>query len=214
MLSGVAAEDFEIHGGRIRQVQTTSGPMSAGCVCIATGAWSQGLVARLGAEPKVKPIRGQIALLSTRQPVFKHVINEGPRYFVPRPDGRLLVGSTEEDAGFDRSTTAGALAGLLDFAIGLAPSLADAKLECTWAGLRPSTPDGQPYIGRVAGLDNAFVAAGHFRSGLHLSTGTAVVMSQLIRGLAPQIDLTPFQLDRVPSEHVDMDSPHFENVFH
>ena len=214
IVSGVAAEDFEIGGGRVRQVRTNTGVMSAESVCITTGAWSQALVARLGIEPSIKPIRGQIALLATRQPVVSRVVNEGACYFVPRSDGRLLVGSTEEDVGFDRNTTAGGLAGLLDFAIGLAPTLAHATLERSWAGLRPSTPDGQPYLGRVPGLENAFVAAGHFRSGLQLSTGTAVVMSQLIRGEQPQIDLSPFRLDRIADVTVDFDSPEFENVFH
>jgi glycine oxidase len=139
-------------------------------------------------------------LLSTRERVVSRIINEGPRYLVPRDDGRVLVGSTEEDAGFDRSTTAGAQADLLAFALGLVPALAGARVERSWAGLRPATADGVPYLGRVPGVQNAFVAAGHFRGGLQLSTGTAVVMSQLAAGGEAEVDLSSFALDRAASD--------------
>jgi glycine oxidase len=115
---------------------------------------------------------------------------------VPRDDGRVLVGSTEEEAGFDKSTTKEAIRELTQLAIELVPTLRHAQVERTWAGLRPGSFDGLPYLGPIPGLENAFVAAGHFRSGLHLSTGTAVVMGQLIRGLQPEIDLAPFQIAR------------------
>ena len=139
-------------------------------------------------------------LLALARPIVSRIINEGSRYLVPRDDGRLLVGSTEEDAGFDKSTTAGGMAGLLEFALGLVPDLAAAQIERSWAGLRPSTSDGLPYLGRVPELENAFIAAGHFRAGLQLSTGTAVVLSQLIRGLEPAIDISSFRVDRDASD--------------
>ena len=87
---------------------------------------------------------------------------------------------------------------MLAFAFGLVPALETARLERSWSGLRPATRDGLPYLGRVPGLENAFMAAGHFRGGLQLSTGTAVVMSQLIEGRPVEIDLSPFRLDREP----------------
>jgi glycine oxidase len=144
----------------------------------------------------IRPIRGQIVLLQTDRATPRHIINDGPRYLVPRGDGRVLVGSTEEDVGFDKRTTADGVAGLLEFARTLLPALGTAQFEHSWAGLRPATADGRPYLGRIPGLENAFVAAGHFRSGLTLSPGTAVVMSQLIRDQTPSIDLAPFRLDR------------------
>jgi glycine oxidase len=111
-------------------------------------------------------------------------------------DGRVLVGSTEEDVGFDKANTDDGVAGLLQFAHRLIPSWQGAAVERTWAGLRPSTPDGLPYLGRVPALRNAFVAAGHFRSGIYLSPATAVVMSALIRGEQPPVDLAAFHIDR------------------
>ena len=142
------------------------------------------------------PVRGQMVLYKCEQQPFHRVINEGSRYLVPRSDGRVLVGSTEEEVGFDKSTTDSALRELMTLARELVPQLTPDKVERTWAGLRPGSYDGMPYLGSVPGLDNVFVAAGHFRSGLFLSTGTAVVMGQLIRGVTTDVDLRPFRVGR------------------
>jgi glycine oxidase len=106
---------------------------------------------------------------------------------VPRPDGRILVGSTEEDAGFDVRPTAGGVAGLLEFAAALVPALAGAPLQRCWAGLRPGSPDGLPFLGPV---------------GIQLSPGTGLVMSELLLGRQPSLSLEPFRLDRQPSPPV------------
>jgi glycine oxidase len=119
----------------------------------------------------------------------------GKLYMVQRPDGRLLVGSTEENAGFDKRTTAGAIADLLQFACSLLP-LADAPLECCWAGLRPGNPDGLPYLGPVPGLANLFVAAGHFRSGIQMSPATGLLMKELLMGQTTTLPLEAFRVDR------------------
>lgn len=194
--SGTPAEDFEIHGGRIIAVRSASGRLVADRFCIASGAWSHTVAARLGPPLAIRPIRGQILLLNCQRPLLRAIVNEGSRYLVPRPDGRLLVGSTEEDAGYDRSNTPAGVAGLVEFAMGLAPALGSVQLERTWAGLRPATSDGLPYVGRVSGLDNAFIAAGHFRSGLQLSTGTAAVLARAMCDETPPVDLAPFRLNR------------------
>jgi glycine oxidase len=99
---------------------------------------------------------------------------------VPRPDGRFLVGSTEEEAGFDKRTTATASRDLSALGCHLVPGLAEAHLERCWAGLRPGSPDGLPYLGAVPGLENLFVAVGHFRSGIQLSPGTGFGMKELL----------------------------------
>jgi glycine oxidase len=98
--------------------------------------------------------------------------------------------------GFDRSNTPSVVEELLGFALEMVPELSGAALERCWSGLRPATADGLPYMGPIPGLDNAFIAAGHYRSGLQLSPGTAVLMSQLIRGKTPDIDLSSFRVDR------------------
>ncbi len=198
---GVEAEDFHIRERRIEGVQTVSGTLRAKRYCIASGAWSRAIAARLGWQPEIKPIRGQIVLLALDRSPLTRIVNDGPRYLVPRNDGHVLVGSTEEDAGFDKRTTAEGIGGLLSFALSLAPALAEARFERSWAGLRPGTADGLPYLGRLPDYDNGFIAAGHFRSGLQLSTATAVVMAELMRGRQPQIDLTVFSPQRSLAQH-------------
>ena len=130
------------------------------------------------------------------QPPLARVVNEGLRYLVPRDDGRVLVGSTEDDVGFDRGTVPAAIADLRQFGESLCPALAGGRLERSWAGLRPASLDGLPYLGRIGALENAFLAAGHFRSGLQLSAGTAVVMAQLLAGEPPPVGLAPYRVDR------------------
>jgi glycine oxidase len=193
--------------GRVNTVWAGNERFTPGHVCIASGAWTGEIARNLGFELSVKPIRGQIVLLKTPSKLFSRIVNVGPRYLVPREDGRILVGSTEEDVGFDPSTTAAAVSGLLDFALSQAPGLKQAEVERAWAGLRPATPDGLPYLGRVPGFDNLFVAAGHFRSGLSLSCASARVVGQLVRGAAAEVDLADFQVGRAEA-HVSSSSPH------
>ena len=195
---GVEAEDFLVADGCIVGVRTVAGKLSADSVCICGGAWSQSLAARLRVEPvpRIHPVRGQMVLLACDQPLVSRVVNDGPQYLVPRQDGRVLVGSTEEDVGFDNRTTGGAISDLLRFAQGLLPALAAARFERCWSGLRPGTADGMPYLGRLPGLDNAYIAAGHYRQGLHLSPATAVVMADLICGRPAAVDLIAFRVDR------------------
>jgi glycine oxidase len=191
-----AAEKFELEGNRIRGVQTNRGLLTADRFCVASGPWSRLLMSQLGHEPAIRPIRGQMVLFQCDRPRLTRVVNEGTRYLVPRNDGRVLAGSTEEEAGFDKRTTAEGIAGLKEFAFSLVPGLAEVAVEQTWAGLRPGTADRLPYLGAVPGLTNAFIAAGHFRSGLQLSAATARVMGQLIRGETPEVDLGPFRVER------------------
>jgi glycine oxidase len=185
--------DFEMNGDRISKVHTSIGELEAPNIVITAGAWSGALAGRLGINLPTKPIRGQIALLDCGRPILNQVINLGRRYLVPRSDGRLLVGSTEEDVGFDRRTTAESIRELLDLATRLSPALKSAMVERFWSGFRPSSATESPYLGRLPNLSNAYIAAGHYRHGLWLSTGTAVVMTRVIRGESPGVDLSPFR---------------------
>jgi glycine oxidase len=203
---GVAAEDFVITSKeatsfeqaskRVAGVVASGQVLSAEHICITTGSWSAALVRKLGISIRVRPLRGQIVLLRDSSCGLKRIVNVGPRYLVPRGDGLVLVGSTEEEAGFDRRTTAQGIQGLLNFALQLAPSLSQAVVERTWAGLRPATVDGWPYLGPLPGFANVSIAAGHFRAGLWLSPATAVVMRQSILGQPTEIDLTAFGSDQ------------------
>jgi glycine oxidase len=191
---------FESNGSRVTAAETSAGSLAAKQFLLATGAWTAALLSPFDLHPQIRPVRGQITLLNTGAPRLRHVVSAGLRYLVPRADGRVLVGSTEEDAGFEKRTTAEAIRGLLGFAVELVPVLSKAHLEQTWAGLRPGSADGLPYLGPVPEVENLFVAAGHFRAGIQLSPATAQVMKELLQGRQPAISLEPFRLDRAPAE--------------
>jgi len=184
------------NGSRIEAIETDEGRLTAGRYLIATGAWTDNLLEPLGLRPGIRPVRGQIALLNTGKAERLPLLLHGKRYLVPRGDGRVLAGSTEEDAGFVARTTAAAITGLLDFAATLMPELAQAAVERCWAGLRPGSPDGKPFLGAVPGIDNLFIAAGHFRAGIQLSPATALVMKEVLLDEKPAIPLEDFRLDR------------------
>jgi glycine oxidase len=193
---GCAAHGLMIEGNRVLGVKTSAGVLHAGKVVLAAGAWTDPLLEPLGWRPGILPVRGQMVLLQPGRPLLQRIIVQGSRYLVPRPDGRVLAGSTEEDVGFDKRTTASAIHDLLELAISLVPPLAHAPLERCWAGLRPGSPDGLPFLGAVPEFANVFVAAGHFRSGIQLSTGTGVLMRDLLLGRPASIPVEPFRLDR------------------
>lgn len=178
------------------KIQTSSATRRAEIVCVTAGAWSQQLLSSLGVEISVFPVRGQIVLYKCKQRPFQRVLNIGPRYLVPRDDGYVLVGSTEEEVGFDMRTTEEAIADLRGLAESLVPDLRFAEVERTWAGLRPASFDSLPYMGEAPERPGLFVACGHFRSGLYLSPAVGVVMADLICGRSPPLDLWPFRLSR------------------
>jgi glycine oxidase len=195
---GCLVHGLERRGGRIASARSATGLIRADKYLVASGAWTSSLLEPLGCHPGIQPVRGQIALLRTPAPSFRRILLWGKCYLVPRPDGRVLVGATEENAGFDKCTTAGAIGDLLVFAVRLVPGLASAPLERCWAGLRPGSPDGWPFLGAVPGCDNLFVAAGHFRAGIQLSPATGLVMKELLQGQPLTVSLEPFRLDRTP----------------
>lgn len=186
---------FQTDGQRITAVKTGGGSIGAGRFCVASGAWSRQLLEPIGCDIQVKPVRGQIVQLFELPLPFSHVIQCGSRYLVPRPDGHILIGSTEEDAGFDKTNTAEGTSGLLDFAHSIAPCLAKAKFQRAWAGLRPGSPHRIPFLGPVPDYSNLFVATGHFRSGLHLSPATGLLMRQLLLDQQTLMPLDAFSAD-------------------
>ncbi|HET6326887.1 MAG TPA: glycine oxidase ThiO [Planctomycetaceae bacterium] len=194
---GTSPED---KGRRVDAVRTHSGRVQAGRYLITGGAWSRGLLASVGVDVAIAPVRGQMMLLSQASKPFSHVLQTGSRYLVPRDDGRILIGSTEEHVGFFKANTASAVSELLAFGVSRVPSLAHAKFERAWSGLRPGSGDGLPYLGRIAGFDNLFIAAGHFRNGLQMSPGTARLTRQALLDQDTDIPLEPFQSDRHQGE--------------
>ena len=153
-----------------------------------------------GVALPVSPLRGQILSLGPCRPCpVAHTIYTHSAYLVPRADGRIVVGATEEQAGFVPQTTAAGIVSLLTAAAGLAPVLDGAPLDSAWAGLRPVSHDGLPILGRVPGWDNAHVATGHGRNGILLTPVTGEIMARSL------LDGTPvppvFAAARCRAEH-------------
>ncbi|MFO0800358.1 MAG: FAD-dependent oxidoreductase [Gemmataceae bacterium] len=196
---GRPVDGWATDGRRVTGVRVGDSVVSAGTCVLAAGAWSEFLLEPLGHSPGIHPVRGQIILFRQPTPALERVLMTGKRYFVPRGDGRALVGSTEEpEAGFEKWPTAAGIAELLTFTTNLIPGWADAEVEKTWAGLRPGSADGLPYLGSVPGWDGVVVATGHFRAGVQLSVGTARVLVELLTGKPTCVPLAAFALDRAP----------------
>ncbi|MFN7290196.1 MAG: NAD(P)/FAD-dependent oxidoreductase [Pirellula sp.] len=172
------------------------GCYQASRVCLTVGAWTVQLLARLGIETGIMPVRGQMLLYKLDDKPFDCVVNEGHRYLVPRDDGHLLVGSCEEEVGFVAETTEFMLSELRGWAESIFPPLKDRSVIKSWAGLRPGSFDSYPYLGPIPSMPGLSIAAGHFRHGLHWSTGTALLMRQLICGEATSMELSPFHVYR------------------
>jgi len=137
-----------------------------------------------------RPVKGQM-LCVVGGPRVNHVIRAPEVYLVPRSDGRLLIGSTIEEAGFDKRTDADTIQRMHRAAVALVPELERARVLEDWAGLRPGTPDDLPILGATS-TPGYFVATGHFRDGILLAPVTAHVMAQVVTGSKPELDLAPF----------------------
>lgn len=163
-------------------VETNEGLLTAPAVVLAAGSWS-GRVAITELPPlPVRPIRGQLVLLDRVPRPVRHVVWGAGCYLVPRRDGRLLVGATAEDVGFDERATAAGVRDLLDAACDLVPELWQAAFAGVRVGLRPATPDGLPIIGRSDRLPGLVYATGHFRNGVLLAPLTARLVAELLDG--------------------------------
>jgi glycine oxidase len=179
-------------------VTTSAGDWNANHFLHASGAWT----ARLTGIP-ISPRKGQMAVVEDSGPNQLKVVLRTPEiYLVPRGDGRIVIGATVEDVGFDKRVDDAAIARLLDTAAELWPQAQTARIVESWAGLRPATPDELPVIDACGW--NCWVAAGHFRNGILLAPATAHVLCELItmRGEAPGIDLTPFRCGRFAASAV------------
>ncbi|MBI1825217.1 MAG: glycine oxidase ThiO [Planctomycetes bacterium] len=186
------------HGMRVIGVQTHSDKIHAAQTVICAGAWSAQLDDQSRDALPVYPVRGQIILMRFDRRPFTHVIARGKTYLVPRRDGHVLLGATEEhDSGFNKRTTASGIASLLEKGMKLVPSIRDAAIVATWAGLRPGTPDENPLIGPIPESPGLFAATGHFRSGLILAPITAEIISAQICNRQTPLADEAFGVERV-----------------
>jgi glycine oxidase len=192
VLPHTAVTGLELGRGRLTAVLTAGGRLACGQAVVCAGAWSQKLLGDLALGVDIRPVRGQILLLEGRPGLLPSIVYRDGRYLVPRADGRVLVGSTLEEAGFDKSTTAEAGALLLAFALETCPGLREAAVARQWAGLRPGSPDNLPTIARHPEVDNLFLNAGHFRYGLTMAPAAAELIASLILAEPPALDPAPY----------------------
>jgi len=193
--SGSPVTQVECEEGRVVGVRTTHTSYRAAVVVNCCGAWAGEIG---GWKLPTRPVKGQmLAVALPHRAALNHVVRTLDVYLVPRSDGRILIGATVEEAGFDKHVEAGALNALDRAAIALVPDLAEARRLEAWAGLRPGTPDDLPILG-PASLPGYFVATGHFRNGILMAPVTAQVMAAVIRGETPSFDLQPFSAARFP----------------
>ncbi len=200
-ITGCHLKNWKLVAGHVVGVFDSTGRLhEAGSYLVANGAWAEEWLQPLGCQLGIHPVRGQIVLYHPEFPLVSRVILDGKRYLVPRGDGRILVGSTEEpEAGFVRATTPAGQGELQRFARDWIPALADAVVETAWAGLRPTSVDGLPSIGPVPGQANVFAAVGHGRAGIQLSLGTAQLVVGHMTGRSLPQYADSFHLDRRPN---------------
>jgi len=192
----VVSVEAESDGGFT--VQTPSEPVATTHFVNCAGAWAgfpalrnHGRLRHHGAA--IAPVKGQMVTVRLRgRERLEHVLRTPEIYLVPRGEGRVTVGATVERAGYDKTVEPHAIARLLQAAAALYPPIAETEIVESWAGLRPATADDLPLIGKAGAEANSWIATGHFRNGILLGPGTARLLSQAIRGEAPEMDLTPF----------------------
>jgi glycine oxidase len=187
----------EMADGKASGVRTNKTQFAAGMVVNCAGAWA----GQIGPHPfPTRPVKGQMLCVAMpEKELVRHVVRTFGRtpdvYLIPRSDGRMLIGATAEEAGFDKQTVPATIQKLRQAALDLVPKLSDARILEAWAGLRPGTPDGLPILGATP-TPGYFVATGHFRDGILLAPVTAKVMGQLMTGRSPQIDVSKFSAGR------------------
>lgn len=164
----------------------------ADAVLVCAGAWSRELLGELPDPPDIRPVRGQMLMFRTPPGTIRRMVLEKNRYIIPRRDGRVLFGSTIEEVGFEKQTTAAARAELHQIATRRFPVLRDCPIEAHWAGLRPGSPAGMPYIGQHPQVAGLFINAGHFRNGVVLSPASARLATDLILGRPPILNPSPY----------------------
>ncbi|BFT75545.1 glycine oxidase ThiO [Paenibacillus sp. P36] len=167
---------------RVIGVMTSEGPLYSEHVVVAAGTWSGQFLASSGIDLPVYPVKGEcFSVLTEKRELQKTLFTPGC-YIVPKAGGRLLVGATVVPNSYDRKVSLAGLAELMERAKQLMPAIGDAEWEKAWSGLRPQTPDGMPYIGKVPMYEGLFAACGHYRNGILLSPITGKIIAQLVLG--------------------------------
>jgi glycine oxidase len=200
VLTETNVQSLMLERSRVTGVETNRGPIRCKSIVIAAGTWS-GFIQRSSVLP-IQPVRGQMICLESKPQLTRHVLYSPRGYLVPRHDGRLLAGSTSENAGFAKRVTAGGISSILRNTLEISPAIASLPVVDTWAGLRPRPADGLPVLGACGEIDGLFYATGHYRNGILLAPLTAELITEAIVGGTTSPLLAPFSPDRFSSQPV------------
>jgi glycine oxidase len=199
MLGGRIVEQCEVQkisteSNRVKSVATSCGEFSAERFIVTAGAWSKQLLGHYALQLEIKPMRGQMLLFKFDSPPLRHIVLQDGMYLIPRRDGHVLVGSTLEDVGFDKSTTIEARDSLWQRAQLLLPQLREMPLIQHWSGLRPASPGNIPVIGRHPQLENLYINSGHFRYGVTMAPASVAILMNELNGVAQPFDVSPYRV--------------------
>jgi glycine oxidase len=199
LMTGLSVRALRIEHGKVGGVETSSGALSAPVVVVAAGAWSTLINSTVAPPFQIEPVRGQMLCFEARPQIARHVIYSSLGYLVPRHDGRVLAGSTEEQVGFDKRVTIEGLDSIRSMAREIAPGIAALPEIDSWAGFRPRAKDGLPVLGSSAAVAGLFYATGHYRNGILLAPITGKVMADtIVDGIMPAT-FAAFSLNRFGS---------------
>lgn len=190
-VTGLLTEEERVVG-----VQSNQGEFRAGQTLISAGAWSGNLLESMGVHLELEPVKGQMLLYQVEPGLLRHILLHGERYLIPRRDGKILAGSTLERVGFSKETSDEAAVDLHTAAQAMLPQLACGDIEQQWAGLRPSSPQGVPYIGEHPQWQGLYVCSGHYRNGVVTGLASVQLVVDLMLGRTPELDPTPYTLAR------------------
>lgn len=173
---------------RFESIETNGDKRVADNVIITAGAWSKVLLESIADDINIKPIHGQMLCVKGTEQLLDSILLDGGHYLIPRLDGHVLIGSTMEDTGFNKVTTATAQRELMDWAISVCPAIETAQLIKHWSGLRPSSDIEKPYIGPVSNIDNIYLNTGHFRKGILQAPASAKLLADMLSGESSFMD--------------------------
>lgn len=190
----------DIDDQQLTALHTNTGSFLPKQSVLCAGAWTAEFLKRWlpdsSVQLQIQPVRGQMLLFDAKPETLSHMILDGDHYLIPRRDGKILAGSTVEQSGFDKTTTAAARDDLYQFATQLLPDLQNYPVCAHWAGLRPGTPDGVPYIGFHPDVNNLSINAGHFRNGLVMGPASARLLADLILQRTPSLEPAAYAIGR------------------
>lgn len=188
-----SAQEIVVQSGQVKGVRIGDEVIGSDRVIVAGGAWSAGLIDAVQ-QVDIEPVKGQMIMFKGEPDLVKRIVLDEGHYIIPRQDGRILAGSTLEKTGFDKATSESALDSLRKTASELVPLLASLPVERQWAGLRPGTENGVPYVCEIDDVEGLYLHAGHYRNGIVLGPASVQLMTELILGKETFCDSSPYKV--------------------